>query len=537
MQVRSVLAIAIGLSALAGVPGLAAEKSVLAGNTGLSINSSGRLDLVTSVPIDYYNRSVANGRRVVNLRIAQPMLCADFAPAPGVGVNPVALQYLDPNGDSSGLLFGSISSFDYLTNGGASSLFKVTADAQLACCVMLPAGNANCFQGVTGGSGGDGVFSNGFEGSVSSVALKGTVNPVNLSVSVTGPSTIAPNSNFNYTITVSNPPGSATANDVRVRDWYPKSSGGFPAPLSSGSWTCSASGSASCGISNGVGNIANNTVSLAGGSNVTFSVSRTMGGAAANGTQFSVSAAAFAPPAAGETILGNNQGALTATVQDSAPPVLSNILDQNSLEDTATGSIAFTASDVDSVLTTGSLSCVSNNSTLIDASGCQFTGSEPNFNLVLTPKAHANGTANITVIVTDGSTQVPDAFNYTVTAVNDAPQFSLGPNISVASGTTGIQFFADYVTSIRRGPVLATDETSQSFVQRTVTVDSGGSIFSSAPGINYSGSPEGGTLAYGLNGTSGTATIRVRMQDNGGTANGGDDDTEQTFTITVQQPN
>lgn len=537
MQVRSVLAIAIGFSALAGMPGQAAEKAALAGNTGVSINSSGRLELVNSVPIDYFNRSVANGRRVVNLRIAQPMLCADFSPAPGVGVNPVALQYLDPNGDSSGLLFGGISSFDYLTNGGQASLFKISADAQLACCVMLPASNANCFQGITGGSGGDGVFGNGFEGVIAAATLKGTLNPVNLSVSVNGPSTVAPSSNFNYTITVSNPPGSASVNDVRVRDWFPKSSGGFPAPLSSGSWTCTPSGSASCGISNGVGNIANNTVSLAGGSNVTFNVSRVMGGAAANGTQFSVSAAAFAPPSAGETVLGNNQGALTASVQDSAAPVLSNILDQNSLEDASTGSIAFTASDVDSVLTPGSLSCVSNNGSLIDSSDCQFTGSEPNFNLVLTPKANANGSATVTVVVTDGSTQVPDSFNYTVISVNDAPEFTLGPNINATAGTTGTQFFADFVTSIRRGPVTATDEASQSFSQRTVTVDSGGAIFSSAPGINYNGSPEGGTLAYGLNGTPGTATIRVRMQDNGGTANGGDDDSERTFTITVLPPN
>jgi hypothetical protein len=310
MQVRGLMAIAIGISALAATPVYSADKSALAGNTGLSINSSGRLNLVTSVPIDYLNRSVAAGRRVVNLRVGQPLLCADFATAPGAASNPVAFQYLDPNGESSGLLYGGIGSFDYLTNGGAASLLSISADSRLACCVMQPAANANCFQGLVGSSGSVSVFEDGFETPASSVAG----GAADLAVSVGGPATVAPGANFNYTITVTNVGGVSVSN-VRVRDWFPKASGGFPAALANGTWTCTPSGGASCGVANGAGNLSLNSVSLDPGASVSISASRTMGAAAPTGSQFSVSAAAFAPPVAAETVLGNNQGALSATVQ------------------------------------------------------------------------------------------------------------------------------------------------------------------------------------------------------------------------------
>lgn len=313
MQLRSILVLAIGISALTAVTAHAADKSTLAGNTGLTINSSPRMDLVTSVPIDYLNRAVANGRRVISLRVAQPLLCADFAPAPSAVVNPVAMQYLDPNGDASGLLFAGISSFDYFANGGASSLFKVTADAQLACCIMQPALNAACFQGSVGGSSGDGLFLNGFENLVAAAPNAVTVDPVDLAVVVSGPTTATPNGNFNYSIEVSNF-GTNTVGNVVVRDWYPKTSGGFAATLGAGSWTCTPTGNASCGTANGTGNIGALAVSLGAGAKVTFAVSRPVAGSAPNGSTFSASAAAFAPPTAAETALSNNQSALTATV-------------------------------------------------------------------------------------------------------------------------------------------------------------------------------------------------------------------------------
>lgn len=641
MQIRQFVLATVGIAVVAAAPLGAAERALKAGSTGLAINNSGRIDLVTTTPITYTNRTVANGRRIINLRVAQPVLCADFQPAPNAGINPVGVQIIDPNGDSSGLMFGGIGSYDYFTNGTAASLFKITSDAQLACCTMLPAANASCVQGSAGGLVIDTLFANGYESVASAIAgksIKGT-NPENLSVSVTGPATVAPGANFNYTITVSNA-GAVALSNVRVRDWFPKATGGFPAPLANGTWNCTASGAASCGTANGSGNIALNAVSLPVGTNVSFAVSRQMSAGASNGTQFSVSAAAFAEPAASETTLANNQAALNGTVQTttysvnpstltfngflgvptatqnvsiiappgnvgivsvdscsftgtaaadfqlspaptfptgvspgntlnlpvrmvasaigsrsatltcntsnapglpsfsvtlngtatSAAPTISDIGNQATLEDVATGSIAFTASDSDSVLTTASLSCSSTNSNLIDNSRCAFTGSEPNFTLVLTPKPNANGSVTVTVTVTDGSTTATDTFTYAATAVNDAPDFTLAANATY--GTAGLKVVGNFITALTPGG--GTDEASQTVSVANVTLQSGASLFASGGEPTYDSLQN--ILSFQLNGSAGTATVRVRVQDNGsnGGPNGDVNFREKDFTITVQ---
>lgn len=317
MQFRSALAIAIALSVSAAMPADAAEKAeqaVKAGSTGLVINNSDRINLNTSVNIDFLNRFVGDGRRVVRLRLAQPLLCGDFATAPDANTNPVAFEYLDPNGEGAGrLIFGGISSYQYFTNGASPSNIKISSDGNLACCIMQPAANASCFQGNLGGVGSGALFANGFETILARSSAKG-ISAADLAVSVTATSTsVAPGANFAYTITVTNVGGVAVSG-ARVYDWFPKASGAFVASLGTGNWTCAQSAGANCGVPNGSGNIALTAVSLAPGSNVSFSVNRPVSGSAPNGSSISVSAAAFAPPVLGETGLANNQGFLTATV-------------------------------------------------------------------------------------------------------------------------------------------------------------------------------------------------------------------------------
>jgi hypothetical protein len=54
-------------------------------------------------------------------------------------------------------------------------------------------------------------------------------------------------------------------------------------------------------------------------------------------------------------------------------------------------------------------------------------------------------------------------------------------------------------------------------------------LFSSAPSVD----PDG-TLHFTPSGTTGTATVTVHVSDDGGTANGGvDTSQDQTFTITI----
>jgi hypothetical protein len=543
LDTRKLAAFSLAFAGLALPPVLEA-----AGNTGLAINGSGRIDLVTSTPISFVNRSVAEGRRTLQLRVAQPLLCADFATPPGGAVNPVGLQIIDPNGDSSGLLFGGITNYDYLTNGAAPSLFQITSGTNLACCVMLPASNASCVQGPNGGSIVTNFFANGFE--AGSALPEGSL--ADLRVQLTGPAFVAPGGSYAYSVNVTNI-GGASASAVRVREFHPKASGGFPAPLQGGNWTCTAASGATCGTGSGSGAVVLDNVSLPVGGSVTIAITRTMSASATDGTQFSVSAAAFAPPAATESVLTNNQAALTSTVQTNQPPVISDIPNQSGNEDTAVGPIAFTASDGDNVLSPASLSCASSNTTLIDATGCAFAGSEPNFTLTLTPKANANGSATITVTVTDGTTSVNDTFAYTVTAVNDAPVNTV-PGAQSIDDLTALLFSTGTNRAISVADVDAgTGTLSMTFStgaagNGTLTLANPGGVLTSLSGngtatviatgtltaLNTALNGPSGSLSYApVAGTNAIRTITITTSDQGNTGSGGALTDVDTINVTV----
>ena len=156
----------------------------------------------------------------------------------------------------------------------------------------------------------------------------------------------------------------------------------------------------------------------------------------------------------------------------------------------------------------------------------------PDGKLTYAPAADANGSATVTVIAhDDGGTanggiddSPPSTFTVTVGPVNDAPSFTAGPDQTVLS-LAGAQTVPGWATSILSGPG---DESLQS-VTFSVTNDNPG-LFAAQPVI----APNGG-LTYTPNLLAiGTATVTVRVTDNGGTANGGiDTSPPQTFTITI----
>ncbi len=154
----------------------------------------------------------------------------------------------------------------------------------------------------------------------------------------------------------------------------------------------------------------------------------------------------------------------------------------------------------------------------------------------LTYRATANtsGTATFSVTLMDNggtansgaNTSAARTFTITVIDVNDAPTFTQGPAwddliIGVNDGATSIPNFA---ANISAGPPNESGQT----VNFIVTTDNPG-LFSVLPQISATG-----TLTFTpLIGYGGTATITVKLHDNGGTANGGSDTSaEQTFTIT-----
>lgn len=152
--------------------------------------------------------------------------------------------------------------------------------------------------------------------------------------------------------------------------------------------------------------------------------------------------------------------------------------------------------------------------------------------LTYTPALNAHGTATVTIMAHDDGgtdnggvdTSAPQTFTITVLAANDAPSFVAGPNQEVLL-TDGPQTIVGWAAGVSPGPA---DEAGQ-VVNFIVTTDKPG-LFRVLPAI----SPDGTLTFTPAKGFGGVATVTVRLNDNGGTANGGSDTSEpQTFTITT----
>ncbi|MDS4028772.1 MAG: FG-GAP-like repeat-containing protein [Candidatus Contendobacter sp.] len=154
-------------------------------------------------------------------------------------------------------------------------------------------------------------------------------------------------------------------------------------------------------------------------------------------------------------------------------------------------------------------------------------------NLTYTPAANANGTATITLTLSDDgsntspnvNTSAPQTFVITVNAVNDAPSFTKGANQTVLDNA-GAQTVPGWATAISAGPA---DEASQTL---TFNVSNDNNpLFLVQPAISATGD-----LTYDptANASGGTATITVTLSDNGsGVAPNVNTSAAQTFTITV----
>jgi uncharacterized repeat protein (TIGR01451 family) len=153
--------------------------------------------------------------------------------------------------------------------------------------------------------------------------------------------------------------------------------------------------------------------------------------------------------------------------------------------------------------------------------------------LTFTPAPNANGVATITLVLKDNGgtanggndTSAPQSFMITVTPVNDPPSFTKGSDQTTSEGA-GTQTVTGWATAISAGPP---DESGQALTF-VITGNTNPGIFSVAPAI-----ASNGTLTYTPSlGPNGSSTITVRLEDGGGTANGGNDTSgEQSFTITV----
>ena len=156
-----------------------------------------------------------------------------------------------------------------------------------------------------------------------------------------------------------------------------------------------------------------------------------------------------------------------------------------------------------------------------------------------TPAPDANGSSQITVRVRDDGgtadggvdTSAPRTFTIVVGPVNDAPGF-MAANPPTVLEDAGPQVVAGWAHDFVPGPPTALDETTQTNLGYQVSAVTNASLF--APG----GQPTvdaAGVLRYApAIDANGTSMFTVRVQDSGGTANGGVDlSPPQTFSITV----
>ncbi|MFO0796199.1 MAG: tandem-95 repeat protein [Gemmataceae bacterium] len=162
----------------------------------------------------------------------------------------------------------------------------------------------------------------------------------------------------------------------------------------------------------------------------------------------------------------------------------------------------------------------------------------PTGQLTYTPAANAFGTATVTVTLSDdGSSTIGPArtsagqsFTITVRPVNDAPAFTASAPPAV-NEDSGPQTVAGFVTTVTPGPA---NESAQTVVRYETEVLTNPGLFAAAPSVSTAGA-----LSYAAAPDAfGTATFRVRVQDNGGTTDGGVDLSPwTTFTVTVNAVN
>ncbi|MGZ8242458.1 tandem-95 repeat protein [Methylomagnum sp.] len=157
--------------------------------------------------------------------------------------------------------------------------------------------------------------------------------------------------------------------------------------------------------------------------------------------------------------------------------------------------------------------------------------------LTYTVAANATGTAAVTLTLSDSGgtsnggvdTSAAQTFNITVSGINDAPSFT-AVNPPTVNEDAGAQTVPGWATFNAGAP----SESSQTVLAYTVSNVSNAPLFTVPPAVDASGN-----LTYTLAANvSGSSTFDVKVQDDGGTANGGVDvSATQTFTLTVNAVN
>lgn len=106
-------------------------------------------------------------------------------------------------------------------------------------------------------------------------------------------------------------------------------------------------------------------------------------------------------------------------------PSLSTIADHSILEDATTGILPFTIGDPETPAGTLTVTATSSNTALVPNESLTISGTGANRSLVIAPTANQNGSATITITVSDGTLTTTRSFQVTVQSVDDPPLIGL----------------------------------------------------------------------------------------------------------------
>lgn len=210
-------------------------------------------------------------------------------------------------------------------------------------------------------------------------------------------------------------------------------------------------------------------------------------------------------------------------------PTISAAAEHTILEDGNLQNFLVTLADAETSPSLLTLTAESSNQALVRNDSIIVGGIGNSRTLSLVPVSNATGTVTITLIARD----VPGAsttgtVNIIVQPVNDVPAFTKGQDVAVLEDAP-LQTIPAWATGISAGPA---NESGQLL---TFIVDADNpALFEVLPVIAADG-----TLTFKpAPNANGSALVRVRLRDNGGTANGGiDTSAPQTFTIIVAAVN
>ncbi|MGV6851869.1 MAG: LamG-like jellyroll fold domain-containing protein [bacterium] len=463
----------------------------------LNIDHEPSLDLSAGViyqlPVEDHGGTTPG---ILTTRVADPVLCVDF----GAPQNKIIWQIIDPNSQLTDLN-GPVA-IDY---DPTSMEMSIQSD-NLVTCFTNGSGGVKALNGT----GSDLVFRDNFD-DIPDIGI-------DLEATLTASEPAVIGRDFHYQLTVRNNSQQA-ANNVKVRDFFPSNPSNFSAILTNGSWDCSASTGSSCNPVSGIGNVIMDGVTIGANSSLTIDITRAVD--IGSSGSISMNAAVFAAPSDVDLSPLNNIALLVRTVTSNVAPTITTVANQNILEDQASDLLSFTVDDLETAPAALTVTATSSNQSIIADAGISLGGVGANRTIEVTPLADANGTAVITINVSDGTDTTQETFVVDITAVNDAPELNIPADILHPSGTTfGLYQQSAWVSVANFGAV---NESGQSVQTYSLTVDSDpNGILFGLPSLDNQGD-----LSYGLNDAgnglakSGTATIIITVTDDGGTDNGG----------------